>query len=441
MREFVRCGLVLVFSGVFLVGSLAVAAPRDADFEAGRRLLAELQYADAYDRLFAAFLRYPDDPEINFLLGRAAFEKGDYEAAIMAFDRVLIVHPEAMRVKLELARCYYGLRSYATARHYLLEVLDTNPPPAVKSNIQMMLDRIQERERRHFLHGSLVAGFSHDDNVRAAPNDDTIRIFLGNTAFDTTIPDKPGDNIYATTVTLTHVYRPERPGLLWKSSFFHYTGTYQFVDDLDTRYLGLTTGPSWQLSSGAVLDLHPLLSQLYLEHDRYLRSTGVEGRYTRMLGANVLLQLGAKVEDKRYFQDHNRDAFTTTFSFNELFQFGVTRLTFGVTAELENATADWLAYDRYGIDLRLERDFPRRLNLWISGHRHGAKYDADDPRFLTTRVDKVWSFAAGLRKTVWVERQRRLDIEIGYSHTNSNSNIALYTYDKDVINTSLAFSF
>ncbi len=427
---------------VFLLAALpARARVQDADFDAGRRLLAEQRYAEAYTRLFAVFERYPDDPEVNFFLGRAAFEKGDYEMAIMAFDRVLIVHPEAIRVKLELARCYYALRAFATARHYLQEVLDANPPAAVKANIQMMLDRIDAQERRHFLHGSLVAGFSHDDNVRTAPNDDTVRVFIGNTAFDSTVADKPGDNIYATTVSLSHLYRPDRPGLVWKSSLFHHTSTYQFVDELDIRYLGAASGPSWQLASGAVIDVQPFASQLYLAHDRYLRSGGVEGRYTRMLGANVLLQLGAKVEDKRYFQDHSRDAVVSAFSFNELFQFGPVRLSFGVTAELENAQADWYAYDRYGIDLRLEREFPRKLNLWLAGRRHGAKYDAVDPRFQQRRIDKVWFFAAGLRKTLWAERQRRFDVEFSLSHTNANSSVTLYTYDKDVVNANLVFSF
>ncbi len=446
MRSVVRDGVVgwWVVLSVLLAVLPAGARVQDAGVEAGRRLLAEQRYAEAYTRLFAVFERYPDDPEVNFLLGRAAFEKGDYEAAIMAFDRVLIVHPEAMRVKLEIARCYYRLQSYATARHYLQEVLDADPPAAVKGNIQMMLDRIEARERRHFLHGSLMAGLSYDDNVRAAPNDDTIRVFLGNTAFNTTVSDKPGDAVRGLTLTLSHLYRPEEEeDMVWKSSLFHYQGDYRSEDDLDTRYTGVTTGPSWRVGPGASFDLQPFVNLLSLGGDRYLRSAGAEGMYSRMIGPNVLLQLGAKVADKYYFQDTNRgrDAVTTSFSFSELFQFGMVRLTFGVTAELEDARAAWYTYDRYGIDLRLEREFPRRLNLWLSGHRHGAKYEVTDPTFGLRRIDKVWSFGAGLRKTLWAERQRRFDVELSLARTNANSSIALYTYDKDVVNANLVFSF
>ena len=432
------CGILL------LLTVTAAARTMDEDLAAGRRLLGELRFEEAYTRLFAAFERRPDDPEINFLLGRAAFEKGDYEAAIMAFDRVLIVHPEAMRVKLELARCYYRLASYATARHYLQEVLDAGPPEAVKSNILVMLDRIQERERRHFLHGSLVLGLSHDDNARTAPNDDRVSMvvpFFGLARVP--ITDKPGDNVYGLTLVLSHLYRPLQEGMLWKSSFFHYTGDYQFEDDLDTDYTGVATGPSWQMSSAASFDLQPFVNLLALGRERYLRTAGVEGVYSRMLGTNVLLQLGGKVADKYYFQDtnRNRDAVTTTFSFNELLQFGALRLTLGVTAELEEAKAAWYTYDRYGIDLRVERDFPCQVNVWLSGHRHGAKYEAADPAFGLRRIDKVWGFGAGMRKTLWAERQRRFDIELSLSRTNANSSIALYTYDKDVVNANLVLSF
>ncbi|MBI4792657.1 MAG: tetratricopeptide repeat protein [Deltaproteobacteria bacterium] len=63
----------------------AAAAPDQPAFARGRELFLAGDFAAARQHLEQAFRADPANPDINFYLGRTAFELGDYETALMAF--------------------------------------------------------------------------------------------------------------------------------------------------------------------------------------------------------------------------------------------------------------------------------------------------------------------------------------------------------------------
>ncbi|MFG1256290.1 tetratricopeptide repeat protein [Xanthobacter flavus] len=71
-----------------------------------------------FNALFDQSLKRPADVELAFRLARRAVEVGDYEAAIGVYERILFYNPKLVRVRLELARLYYRLGSYESARSY-----------------------------------------------------------------------------------------------------------------------------------------------------------------------------------------------------------------------------------------------------------------------------------------------------------------------------------
>ncbi|PLX50585.1 MAG: hypothetical protein C0613_03810 [Desulfobulbaceae bacterium] len=152
----------------------ALAAPQGLD--QGKAALEQGQYKQALNYLLIAFSHEPEDPQINFLLGRAYFEIGMHENAVMSFERVLLARPDSTRAKLELARSYLALGSKEFARQYFQEVLATNPPEAVWNNIQRFLKSIKDSEQRHFFTGTLSLGLDIDDNPRTAPLSDSISL-------------------------------------------------------------------------------------------------------------------------------------------------------------------------------------------------------------------------------------------------------------------------
>ena len=60
-------------------------------------LLKEKRYQEAYDAFYALFLENTTDARINFYLGLAASGVKNYDDAVSAFERVLIVEPNHTR--------------------------------------------------------------------------------------------------------------------------------------------------------------------------------------------------------------------------------------------------------------------------------------------------------------------------------------------------------
>lgn len=132
--------LLLLFCGPVTGQDLGSAAAVQAD--AGQLLSEQGRFAEAYQYYFTKFQEDPQNIEINFQLGRAAFGLGDFEAAIMAFERVLILDPDAAEVKVELGKSFYRLGSTETAIQYLEEALAADLPDEVRAGVQDFLQQL-----------------------------------------------------------------------------------------------------------------------------------------------------------------------------------------------------------------------------------------------------------------------------------------------------------
>lgn len=416
----------------------AIAGDVNTYLREGNASFAAGKYQSAYDNYFQAFLLVPDNPEINFLLGRAAFEKGDYEAAVMAFDRVLIVKPQAQRVKLEMARSFNAMKSYEAARQYLLEVLASNPPEQVRTNIQAMLDQIDQRQKHHHFHGMLALGYSYDDNARTDPNTDTIDI---PNLFPVTFA-RPSDNIYSSTVSLNHTYTNDTLPFVWKSDVVNYIANYQTENDLDITYLRLTSGPAWQ-HGNSLFEARPHLGQVDLGHHRYLRLYGLEGSWSLQRSATSLLQLALTGESRKNFKDSGRNSTDLLLEFSYLGQFGNNTLRISTAAERENARNSVHSYGRGVYGLQISRQFPDTWRAGLNLSFSHADYDGIDPLWGQNRIDDITVVSLDVSRSLWTSASLKQSIiaDLNYTHTESHSTLDLYTYDKNVGNLSVAYAF
>ena len=73
---------------------------------------------------FQAMLKDPGNLETVMAYAQAATKAGDYEAAVSAYEGMLIIDSNLPRVRLELGILYYRLKSYETSRTYLETALD-----------------------------------------------------------------------------------------------------------------------------------------------------------------------------------------------------------------------------------------------------------------------------------------------------------------------------
>ncbi len=128
--------LAIIFSA-FMIQNLYGQTENDilSLIKAGDQLGQEGKPQEAMQKFNQAFRLEPDNPEVNFKLGLSARSVHDYETAVMAFERVLIIDPNAVQAKIEMAKSFYNLGSFETAKQYFQEALESDIPAETRANL------------------------------------------------------------------------------------------------------------------------------------------------------------------------------------------------------------------------------------------------------------------------------------------------------------------
>lgn len=432
----ILCVWLWIGPGVFLVQAAEDPLP------VGARLLDEGKINEAYEFLFQAFMIDPGSAEINFLLGRAAFEKGDYEAAIMAYERVLIAAGKHNRVRLELARSYMALNANAEARRYFEEVLAEDPPAAVKANIQVYLGIIEKAEQVHQVSGALTIGVSHDDNVGTAPTESSISVpALGDIAVN--VDTRQSDWVHLSSMILNHVYKFGQSGnYAWKTTGMVYNAFNEAQKQLDVNYLGITSG-AVRLDGMTRWEFYGSFNQINLGYDRYLKSTGLGVSLAGQKSGGLLASAGFSLESKRYATDHAKDSWYASLPLSVSYVQGANRYSLETGVEYENASMDSNSFWRYGTSLRYDRTLLIDLSVFAMFRWQSAGYQEADPSFLAKRKDQVRTYTAGGSRIFWANpaKNQILTGLLTYAYTDATSNIPLYDYDKHVVSVAMSFGF
>ena len=124
----------------------------------------------SYRAAFEETLRQPDNAEVLLKYAQAAAAAEDYEGAITAYERFLVIDADQPRVKFELGVLYYKLRSYDAARTYFDQARSS--AKATKEIAERSSEFIRDIDRRwgpSRLTGEFVAGIRYSDNPASLP--------------------------------------------------------------------------------------------------------------------------------------------------------------------------------------------------------------------------------------------------------------------------------
>lgn len=378
---------------------------------------------EGFERLPVTLREQPGDLETNFALGRAAFEAGDYETAVMAFERILMARPGLRRVKLELARSYFRLGLFDVARRYFDDVLATEVPENVRENIEVYLQEIDRLSGKQVLSGMLSLGCGWDSNVHANCDEGEVETITG----ERILLPKDRDTFINAALVLQHKFRLlEEKDLWWKSSLGVYRDAHAHEASEDTTYVALLTGPAIETPHW-VLEAQALLAYVEKGGDPYAIFYGGALGAARELNDFTVLVACLTAQERNFHQDPDKTGLNVSGSIGPAFLWGKNRLLSQVGLEHNYARAAWESYDDVNALIRYERDVPWGMTLW-AGYRFDCfNYKGTDVRFGKRRRDLVHEASVGLAK----ELRKGLWAELGYAHTSSGSSVQMYDYDRD----------
>ena len=257
---------------------IAVCAPVVALFVTIQPVLAQ-DTSDEQERLHAQMLRHPTNYVVTFAYVKVATDRGDYEAAIAALERLLYYNSNLAHVKYELGTLYFKLRSFDMAKRYFKEALVTpGLDPVTRSRIEGYLPDAERQTQRSRFAGFAQTGVRYQSNANFAPSNGLVSVSgqeLGLPGTNT----KRSDSNWFGLVGLSHDYDlNDSLGSSFETRFTGYL-TQQFV--LDDLNVGLVDGSvGWRIPftsswfPGASVKPYVTGGNIWVGGSQYLASGG-----------------------------------------------------------------------------------------------------------------------------------------------------------------------
>jgi len=388
------------------------------------------EYENAYKKFLALFEEKPDDSRINFYLGRAALETKRYDEALSAFERVLIVEPNHIRSRLEIAKVYFEEKEFGSAEAEFKTALEYELPEQVKKQIQSYLAAIEMGKKKHFINGSFVLGATLDTNVNNGIGNKDFSIASGQT-----LPgdDRKKDISGTAAFSLSHIYDfGDSGGWYWQDGGTVYTQLYKQEAGSNVRYLALNTGPGYR-SQNVDFGLLATYDALNYSQNSYFNSIGLSPKATYRFPNNYALDGAVSIKKKFYpYEKWNRaslyEDLSLTFKKGYAATGAIASVGVVLSKEFETYNENSVgagAVGRTDISntsktLRLEyyRPLLAGLDAVISGSMRQSVYPETDLLFNAPKKETNKSFGAALYKTIF--KSSVLGASYGYSKNESN---------------------
>ena len=397
-------------------------------YNSAQKAYAQNDFATAYPLFEQLFEQTPDSTEINFLVGRCALELRQYDEAVAAFDRVLMLNPKHTRTHLELARLYYERKELELAQIELDLVLNDQLPNDVRDSAMAFKSKIDENMSRHRFSGAVIAGGGYDSNVN---NDIGAKQFTL-PALDIPISgnNKQGDGYGFSTFVLNHSYDfGDRGGWSLENSFVAYDKLYSQSSKNNLVLFSLSSAPTWS-EDKTTIALPVTFDRVYIDGKGYMANVGVGAKSSYLL--DPLSQIEGGYSFKRgYYHDETYDVNSHLLFVNyrrvigeNLFALGL-HTSYGINKEVEEVRTDVQNKEwKYGLDL--SKEFTKDFRSSLGYTRTSTNYDDVDAIFLTKRQDDKDQYELSFGYTL----QKNLSLGASVMYTNNHSNQDPYVYDK-----------
>lgn len=397
-----------------------------------------------FNALFHQSMKRPADVDLAFRLARRAIEVGDYEAAIGVYERILFYNPNLVRVKLELARLYYRLGAYESARAYFDHIAQSpSLTQAERDNVSAYLVEIDRRLETNQWSVYAQVGVRYQSNANYGPSS---RLVLGQ---DVTALLPPGaaaqadGNAFAL-ATIRHVYDfGNQRGDVWESNLnLYYSQQFQ-LDQLNLGYAEFNTGPRFALLPdalpGSSIRAYAIAGGVTLGGNGYVGTYGagvsIYAPFSIYLAVEPFLELR-----QRDYQN-SADYPTAGFQSGDMWTAGANfsgRVTddWGWRARFAYNDASgelpWYSYTNWSVDLALPIEFQGLWGVkrWMAIPTVGfSRYAYDTPNPFITRfiTETDNQYRVGLALDVPIHEQWGLLTQIQYSW--SNSTLPNYAFD------------
>ena len=400
-------------------------------------------YKKSYELLNKLFEENLNDPNINFYLGRSAFEIKKYHDAIIAYERVLFEKPNSSRTKLEMGRAYFLNGSFKEA-YEIFKKLKNDPkiPPVILKNIDMYLERADKMIKKYTLNGIVMVGMNYDSNVNNRSEYDIFNnVYIANTYLDMNNTTQD-DNVWAhqEVFLINYKYKINNKATI-KEDFMLFNK--KMLDDKyhskDVRLYSLTPALNTIHSSKLDIDYAIFFDKMYLDKINTLNTYGLFPKFNYKYDDKNIIKGYYKYQRKTNQKDIDKQK-------NSVYQEFNLALTNIYSKKILNAITCLYARERkrqdslvdidkniYNIKLNSTTNLNNNLSLMSIFSYKNTKY----PDMTTKRIDNEYKIS--LMSTYIYNSQ--LLYQFGGDYTKNRSNYDINTYNKHTFTFNLIRQF
>ncbi len=432
-----------VVSLSFFLSAAAFAA--EDPLGAAQRLLAEGRAAEAHVLLQGLADTRAGEPDFDLLLGAAALHSGQPTQAVFALERVLARQPNNQDARALIGQAYLSLGEIEASRQALTEARRGDVPAPVAERIARMLGQIAEIEKDQGtrVSGYVEASLGADSNVNSATGSQTVAVPALGGAIAVLAPGavRQDDEFLGLSagVAVRHRLDPEwsivaRAGAGMKLNFSR--------DAFDNSSLEASVGAVFD-REGNQYSASLQTNSLWVDNTRFRDYFGVNGQWRHTLSqsseASAYVQHGRLSYPGQPLRDADRTVLGGAWVQALPTQWTPTVFLSAYVGEEREISANvaHLGHRLFGARAGGELTLAPKFVAFGSASWEQRDYGGQEPLFLTSRDDRQLDLQAGLRYTLpgnWV-------LQGALSHTENRSSVALYKFERTVLNVALRYEF
>lgn len=401
-----------------------------------------LRYQEAYQKFDELFFNHLDNQNINFYLGRSAFEIHKYELSMSAFERILMVDPKNVRTRLELARVYFMMKMYESSEVEFLDILKNKElPKEVRDKINYYLYLIESTRKRSSLSTVVAIGFGYDSNTNSGSIEDTLNI----AGTDLPNNNKPvSDNFNQALASVTHSYDfGKKGGLILKNNIMALEKSYLSQQDKNILFINYSPTLSYQGES-STFDFSLGTDYLVYGQSPMVNSFFFSPKYTTMSKENWLTSYYYKQRFNRYskkeMQNRNSTVYEGAYSISKSFKSETMFSTqaLGQYERADSSAGDNIDVNRIvgGANILLVQGLPLNSSIKFQTQLRATQYtqkNADNTKRRDIYANAVLTYSYKMDSNMFIDLQ--------YNYAKNYSNQDPYNYSKNIVMSNFTYTF
>ena len=390
-------------------------------------------FKSSYEILSKLYLSKLSDAKLNFYLGRSAYETGNYEVALAAFERVEMLDSGNLRNKLEMARTYFMLKMFEEAELAFKEVLDNpNIPQNVRTNIELYLSKVTKVQEKSFTYATLNVDWMYDSNVNYGSLDSEYNVNMGGNPIILPAEDKRSDSAIQVYADIVNIYDiGSKNGFAIKNNLKVYLKDYQDLDAFDVQYVAYTPSILYKQTK-YLAELVVGFDTLKIGSTRYLNTVFITPR-AEYSHSNTLRSIAHFKYQKKDFsgetqKDLNSNHYELAYSLQNILSprsYIQGNLT-GIVERKKQGLRDDVDYNEYRLNVVYVNQLTTIYGTELFGEYRKRDYSEYSTLFGSTRTDNGGNVAA----TINAKILETLRFHLKGTYNIVESNQARYAYEK-----------